>query len=113
MFRHRDGKDDVRLLISVNEPHFAVSKQTIAKWITNTIRHAYGDEEKKVKAHSTRAIGTSCALFNGASMKSIMEAADWSKQSTFVRFYLKKSGNTCPESVDIIINPVGLLGRRF
>ena len=47
--------------------------------------------EKKVnvKAHSTRAMGPSWALYNGASMKSILEAADWSTESTFVKFYLR------------------------
>ena len=37
-----------------------------------------------------RAIGPSWALFNGASMKSILEATDWSKESTVTRFYLKE-----------------------
>ena len=36
------------------------------------------------------AIGPSWALLNGASMKSILEATDWSKESTFTRFYLKE-----------------------
>ena len=44
----------------------------------------------KVKAHSTRAIGPSWALYKGASMKSILDAADWSKESTFTQFYLIK-----------------------
>lgn len=43
----------------------------------------------KVKGHSTRAIGPSWALYNGASMSNILDAADWSKESTFVRFYLR------------------------
>ena len=43
----------------------------------------------KVKAHSTRAIGPSWALFNGASMRSILGAADWSKESTFIQFYFR------------------------
>lgn len=42
-----------------------------------------------VKAHSTRAIGPSWALFNGASMYAILEAADWSRESTFTKFYLR------------------------
>lgn len=50
---------------------------------------AYNDNSMKVKAHSTRAIGPSWALFNGASMRSILEAADWSKESTFIQFYFR------------------------
>ena len=42
-----------------------------------------------VIGHSTRAIGPSWALYNGASVNSILEAADWARESTFVRFYLR------------------------
>ena len=41
---------------------------------------AYENKKKsKVKGHSTSAIGPSWALFNRASMKSILESVDWSK----------------------------------
>ena len=53
---------------------------------------AYNDENKKVKAHSTRSVGPSWALYNGASMRSILEAADWTKDSTFIQFYLRNVG---------------------
>ena len=45
-----------------------------------------------MKAHSTRAVGPSWALYNGASMRSILEAADWTKDSTFIQFYLRNVG---------------------
>ena len=44
----------------------------------------------KVRAHSTRAIGTSWALFKGTSVHEISESADWSLESTFSRFYLRE-----------------------
>lgn len=50
---------------------------------------AFNDNSMKVKAHSATAIGPSWALFNGASMRSILEAADWSKESTFIQFYFR------------------------
>ena len=50
---------------------------------------AYTDGQVKVKGYSTRSIGPSWALFNCASMKAILEAADWSKETTFTKFYLK------------------------
>lgn len=78
------------LFLSFVEPHRPVSCQTISKWLARIIKLAYEDSDLKVKGHSTRAVGPSWALFNGASMKSILEAADWSKESTFTRFYLKK-----------------------
>ena len=84
----QDGKDEVRVFLGLNKPHKAVSCQTIASWLVQTIKMAY-DNDKKVRAHSTRAVGPSWALFKGASVNAILEAADWSKESTFARFYLK------------------------
>ena len=78
------------LFISYQKPHNSVSKQTIASWIVNVVRQAYDDSERKVNAHSTRAIGPSWALFKGAALSSILEAADWSKDSVFKRFYYRQ-----------------------
>ena len=84
------GSDkETQLFISLNKPHKAVSKQTISTWIVNVIRQAYDNSDMKVKAHSTRAIGPSWALFKGASLASILQAADWSKDSTFRKFYYR------------------------
>lgn len=87
-FRRKDEGDELKLFLSVNKPHRPVSCQTISRWIVDTIKLAY-DKDKKVKAHSTRSIGPSWALFNGASMRSILDTADWSKESTFTKFYFK------------------------
>ena len=58
---------------------------------------AYENKKKsKDKGQSTRAIGPSWALFNGASMKSILESADWSKESTFCNFYLRDVDDCVP-----------------
>lgn len=84
-----DGSSEDKLFLAVREPHHPISSQTISKWLVKTIRMAYNDNSMKVKAHSTRAIGPSWALFNGASMRSILEAADWSKESTFIQFYFR------------------------
>ena len=85
------GQDQAKmgLFLSFMEPHKPVTSQTIAKWLVRVIKLAYEDSGTKVKGHSTRAIGPSWALYNGASMSSILDAADWSKESTFVRFYLR------------------------
>ena len=85
-----DGTVESKIFLALNKPHQAVSTQTISNWIVQTIRMAYDDQKLKVKAHSTRAIGPSWALYKGASMKSILDAADWSKESTFTQFYLRK-----------------------
>ena len=63
-----------------------MTSQTISKWIVSLIKLAYDDPRMKVKGQPMRAIGSSLALFNGAPVKSILNAADWSHESTFVRF---------------------------
>ena len=78
------------LFLSVNKPHKAVSKQTIASWIVNVIKLAYDESEVNIRAHSTRAIGPSYALFKGASITLILEAADWSSDATFKKYYYRE-----------------------
>lgn len=84
-----ENRQDSKLFLAISNPHKPISSQTISSWIVSTIQMAYNDKKKSVKAHSTRAIGPSWALYKGASMKNIMEAADWSRESTFTKFYLR------------------------
>lgn len=88
--RDAEGNDETKLLLSLCEPHKPVTSQTISKWIVNTIKMAYQDKNIKVKGHSTRSVGPSFALYNGASLKAILEAADWSSDLCFVKHYLTK-----------------------
>jgi hypothetical protein len=67
-----------------------VSKKTISNWLVQTVKEAYtlkGLNPPKVKAHSTRAMSTSWALFGKASMGDIMRAADWRCSRTFGKHY--------------------------
>ena len=40
-----------------------------------------------LRAHSTRGLATSWALFEGVSMDVVCRSAGWSSYQTFVRFY--------------------------
>jgi hypothetical protein len=51
------------------------------------------EEDVKVNAHSTRAIGPSWAIFKGASVVSILKAADWSRDSTFTIIFFLRTGS--------------------
>ena len=68
-----------------------VSKQTIARWLVNTIKAAYASVGKtlpgRVRAHSTRAMSTTTALYQKVPLEEIMRAADWRHRSTFSRHY--------------------------
>jgi len=91
-FRNSKEKDSLKLFLTVNKPHRAASSQTISSWIVKTIQKSYKMKKvyvSKVKGHSTRSIGPSWALFKGAPLKDVLDSADWSRSSTFVKFYFK------------------------
>ena len=90
--RSSENESIRQLFVTVNKPHKAVSKQTVASWIVKVIKLAYGDSDlgMNIRAHSTRAIGPSWALFRGASISSILDAADWSSDTTFKRYYYRE-----------------------
>ena len=86
-FRQDDSsKDETMLFLSIKKPHKPVSSQTISRWIVKTVKMAYKFDIAGVKGHSTRAVGPSWALYNGASIKSIWEAAGWSRETSFIIF---------------------------
>jgi integrase len=85
-------KDEDRLFINCEGPNKGkpMSKGTIAAWIRKTIKAAYaaiGRTPPKVKAHSTRGMATSWAIYNRATIDAIMRAADWRHKSTFINHY--------------------------
>ena len=90
--RQNGEKQEFKLFLSTNKPHKPVTAQTISHWIVKTIKMAYKQNKKqigKVRGHSTRSVGPSWALFKGASMKNVLDSADWAKSTTFTKFYLK------------------------
>ncbi len=69
----------------------ATSKQRISHWVRDAISLAY--EARKLpsplslRAHSTRGVASSQALFRGVPLEDICVAAGWSSLHTFVKFY--------------------------
>ena len=76
--------DCKKLFISYKKPHRAVSSSTLARWVRTVLQSSgvigYG-------AHSTRGAATSAALMTGLPLHTILKAADWSRESTFTKFY--------------------------
>ena len=68
-----------------------VCKNTIAKWLTETVSHAYKHFDRPIpegiKAHSTRSVSTSMAALNGVSISEICKAATWSSSYIFAKHY--------------------------
>ncbi len=90
--RKQAGQDIVKLFLATKKPHKPVTSQTISRWLVNVIKLCYktrGKTVKNVKGHSTRSIGPSWALFKGAALQQIMDSADWSRETTFVKHYMK------------------------
>lgn len=73
--------------------HVEASKDSVARWIVDTVKYAYQNADSEtlqaVRAHDTRKLSTSWALFNGLSAQEILKAAHWSAETTFTSFYLK------------------------
>ena len=80
--------DRLKIFIAVNKPHKPVSCKTILRWITDTCYRTEGKTPGRVHGHQTHSYGPSWARFKGTSSKDIMEAADWSRETTFVKYYL-------------------------
>ena len=79
-----------QLFISIHSPHGAVSPDTISRWIVQAIK-AGGDTTfppPQVRAHDTRGVASSWALFQGIPLEVILKAAYWHNKNTFTSCYL-------------------------
>ena len=83
-------RKNTQLLISFQKPHNSVGKDTIARWIKSTLESA-GIDTTVYTAHSTRAASTSAVNKTALSINTILNAAGWTRESTFSRFYKKQT----------------------
>ena len=74
------------LFLSYVKPHKPVTTQRLAHWIKDLLKEA-GVNTEVFKAHSVRGTTTSAALDKGVHISDILSKADWSRESTFQRFY--------------------------
>ncbi|CAG2248579.1 unnamed protein product [Mytilus edulis] len=84
-----------RLFIPINKGKQDLSVKTISSWICKTIQLAYSFSNEEllnsmhVKAHDVRAISTSWALFNNASLEEVLSAGFWRTENSFISHYLQ------------------------
>lgn len=68
-----------------------ISTQRLSHWVVEAITLAYASKGKQspvaLRAHSTRGMAASWALFRGIALHEILAAASWASPDTFVRFY--------------------------
>lgn len=82
--------DLCKLFISFQKPYNAVTSETISRWLKSVLASA-GIDTNQYKGHSVRSAATSAAFGAGTSIQTIMNAAGWSSECTFNRFYNKQS----------------------
>ena len=87
-FRPTDSGQKNNLFISYIKPHNPITSSSIARGITSMLKLA-GIDTETFKAHSTRSASASAAASAGLTTNQIMEAADWSSESVFQRFYYR------------------------
>ena len=75
---------EFKLFLALKKPHMSVSTGTISRWLKEMLRMA---GINNCAAHSTRAASTSAAKCKGISVRDILRAGNWSRESTFNRFY--------------------------
>ena len=85
--RNRSG-DSQPLFLATQRPYSPVSSTSIGRWLKLTLQDA-GIDISVFKAHSTRGASSSAARQSGVSVKDILTAADWSRETTFNRFYYR------------------------
>lgn len=79
--------DNDYLFVTYKKPHSRASKQSVSRWIKETL-HAAGVNTDHFKTHSTRHASTSAAFRQGLSLDVIRQTAGWSDHSScFARFY--------------------------
>ena len=81
--------------------HNGIRPPTLASWIVETIRSAYPegvtpDSEEQAKsssgvphAHDVRGVSASWAKFHNVPLESILRAATWKSETTFMSSYVK------------------------
>ena len=75
-------------MLTISKPHRAASKDTISRWVKNTLSEA-GIHDHLFKPHSVRAAATTAAQRSGVPLDVILKTAGWSNASTFAAYYNK------------------------
>ena len=85
ILRTQAVRETEQFFVTVNPPHKAVSKTVISAWLSQVIRLS----GQQGTGGSVRSSATSKAVSFGSSLEAVLKAGDWSRESTFRRFYFK------------------------
>ena len=82
----RENNNKSTLFLSWIGKHDPVSSSTIARWLRTCLQEA-GINTDTFKAHSVRGAASSSAAWSGVTTLDILNAADWSSETTYQQFY--------------------------
>ncbi len=82
----RSNANNKHLFLSIIHPFKPVSGNSVGRWIKSYLSDA-GIDTNIFSAHSTRGAAASGAAASGMSVEATLRAGDWSRESTFTRFY--------------------------
>ena len=80
--------DEKQLLLTYSKPHKRASKDTISRWLKETLMAA-GVDTSIYSPYSVRSASTSAAKARGVPIDQILTAGGWSNLSTFAKYYNK------------------------
>ena len=92
-YRSISSETRTPLFISFIKPHAPVSLTTISRWLKSVPALA-GIDTALFQGHSVRSAAASAGKKLGVSSAEIMKVADWSRESTFLKFYYKPTEDT-------------------
>jgi len=98
MKRTKNIRKSKQLLVSFRSPHNSITVTTISRWLRWCMERA-GIDTATFKAHSVRGAATSKARVKGLTTGQIMQKANWSRASTFRRFYLRNISDNFQKAV--------------
>ena len=76
------------LFVSYVKPHNPITAPTLGRWLRMVLKNA-GIDTDIFKAHSVRGASTTAAVNINVPLDDVMKMADWSRVSTFQKFYYK------------------------
>ena len=93
----RGQKGEVsKLFLSIVKPHQPITSTSIARWIKILLDMA-GVDVSIFQAHSVRGASSSRALTKGLSVKAILDKGNWSRESTWQKFYHRETVSSTQE----------------
>ncbi len=91
--------DSSAIFLSIRRPHKPVGSSTLVHWIKTCLSDAVLDPSS-FSAHSTRGAAASKAVKQGIPVDTVFKTANWSRESTFQKFYHRELvGTTVTEAV--------------